>query len=61
EAIEATRRPKKDVPPLPTLSELERRRVDEAVRDLPEGLRQSVSRAMCASLQRHKGTNTHNQ
>lgn len=61
EAIEAARRPKKGAPPLPTLSELERRRVDEAVRDLPEGLRQSVSRAMCASLRRHKGTNTHNQ
>lgn len=39
---------------LPGLSEEERSHVAEVTRNLPDGLRQSVSRAMCASLRRSK-------
>lgn len=45
---------------LPELSPGEATRIERATRDLPDGLRQSVSRAMCASLRRSKGTSTHN-
>ena len=47
-------RKKKDAPVLPDLTEAERRRVDEATKDFPDGLRQSLSRAMSASLRRNK-------
>ena len=43
---------------LPRLSEAERASVDEATEGLPDGLRQSVSRAVCASLRRYKATPT---
>lgn len=39
----------------PPLSPAELARVDRATAALPDGLRQSVSRAMCASLRRSKG------
>lgn len=45
-----------EVQPLPTLSPAEEERVDRATADLPDGLRQSVSRAMCASIRRSKST-----
>lgn len=41
---------------LPPLSPADERRVARATADLPDGLRQSVSRAMRASLRRDKGT-----
>jgi hypothetical protein len=40
---------------LPDLSPSEMERVARATSGLPDGLRQSVSRAMCASLRRAKG------
>lgn len=43
---------------LPELTPSERSRVDRSTQDLPDGLRESVSRAMCATLQRHKATST---
>ncbi|MBO7675226.1 MAG: hypothetical protein J6S63_09500 [Atopobiaceae bacterium] len=43
---------------LPELTPAELERVERATRGLPQGLRQSVSRAMCASLRRSKGRNT---
>ena len=43
---------------LPELSKKEKNDVDAATKDLPDGLRQSVSRAMCASLRRNKANNT---
>lgn len=43
---------------LPGLSEEEKSRVDEVTRNFPDGLRQSVSRAMCASLRRSKVNTT---
>lgn len=54
---------RKGVPPtyhseLPKLSEEEQSRVARATKDLPDGLRQSASRAMCASLQRTKAKST---
>ena len=39
---------------LPELSTAERSRVESACSELPEGLRQSVSRAMCATLRKRK-------
>jgi hypothetical protein len=41
-------------PELARLSEEERSRVARATNNLPDGLKQSVSRAMCASLARNK-------
>jgi hypothetical protein len=41
--------------PLPDLAPSEMKRVERATSGLPDGLRQSVSRAMCASLRRAKG------
>lgn len=51
---------RKTKPPdeLPPLSLAEEQRVARATADLPEGLRQSVSRAMCASIRRAKGKHT---
>jgi hypothetical protein len=52
---------RKDEQPPATAAELtdeERRRVDEACSPLPDGLRESVSRAMCASLLREKSHTT---
>ena len=46
------------VPPLPELTPTEIARVERATANLPEGLKQSASRAMCASLRRSKGKNT---
>lgn len=46
-------------PELPELTESERARVERACADLPDGLKQSVSRAMCASLRRSKSSGTH--
>ena len=40
--------------PLPPLTESEMRQVAEATKGLPDGLRQSASQAMCASLRRNK-------
>ena len=45
-------------PPLAELSPAARERVERATSGLPDGLRQSVSRAMCASLRREKGRYT---
>ena len=47
-----------DSPVLPELSEKEKIDVAKATEDLPDGLKQSVSRAMCASLRRHKANHT---
>lgn len=44
--------------PLPPLSSAEEQRVERACAELPDGLKQSVSRAMCASLRRSKTTHT---
>ena len=43
---------------LPELTEKEKIDVDKATQNLPDGLRQSVSRAMCASLRRSKSNHT---
>lgn len=43
---------------LPALSRAEEQRVAQVTANLPDGLRQSVSRAMCASLRRAKGKHT---
>lgn len=43
---------------LPDLAPAEREQVERATRDLPDGLRQSVSRAMCATFRRSKATYT---
>ena len=43
---------------LPELTEKEKIDVDKATQNLPDGLRQSVSRAMCASLRRSKSSHT---
>ena len=40
--------------PLPDLTARERSNVEAVCADLPEGLRQSVSRAMCATLRKRK-------
>ncbi len=45
-------------PSLPELSPAERAYVEGKTADLPDGLRQSVSRAMCATMRRFKDTNT---
>ena len=45
-------------PTLPELSSSERAYVEAKTADLPDGLRQSVSRAMCATMRRFKDTNT---
>lgn len=51
------RRP--DTPPaLPNLTPAEMERVERATSDLPDGLRQSVSRAMCATFRRSKASCT---
>lgn len=47
-----------DAPPLPDLSGSELSRVESACSELPEGVRDSASRAMCASLRRNKARNT---
>lgn len=44
--------------PLPELTPAELERVERATAGLPQGLKQSASRAMCASLRRTKGANT---
>ena len=46
------------VPPLPELTPAERARVEEATRGLPDGLKESVSRAMCATLRRNRSNHT---
>jgi len=43
---------------LPELTPAELERVERATAGLPQGLKQSASRAMCASLRRTKGANT---
>ena len=45
---------KEEPKPLPPLSKSEQRQVEEATKNLPDGLRQSASQAMCASLRRNK-------
>ena len=50
--------PRKASPSMPKLSDEELARVERACQGLPDGLRQSVSRAMCASLRRHKASDT---
>lgn len=47
-------RRKRDEVVLPDLTETERRQVEDATKDFPDGLRQSLSRAMSASLRRNK-------
>ena len=55
EEVRSVSKKKKEQPkPLPPLSETELRRVAEATKDLPDGLRQRASQAMCASLRRNK-------
>lgn len=44
--------------PAPELTPTEAKRVERACAGLPDGLRQSVSRAMCASLRRSKSSST---
>ena len=53
-------RRKDDRPPAVSaeLTDEERRQVDEACSPIPDGLRESVSRAMCASLLREKSHTT---
>lgn len=46
--------------PAPELTPAERQRVERACEGLPDGLRQSASRAMCASLRRSKGNKDKN-
>lgn len=59
EASEIARKAAKDKKPsLPELLPSEREMVESQTRDLPEGLRQSVSRAMCASLRRNRADHT---
>lgn len=55
-AREGTRAPQ----PVPELTPAELDRVARATSELPDGLKQSVSRAMCATIRRSKGGNTHN-
>ena len=45
--------------PLPELTAAERERVARACEGLPDGLRQSACRAMCASLRRNKARSTY--
>ena len=45
--------------PLPELTAAEVKRVERACEDLPDGLRQSACRAMCASLRRNKARSTY--
>ena len=55
EEVRSVSKKKKEQPkPLPPLSESELRQVAEATKDLPDGLRQRASQAMCASLRRNK-------
>lgn len=49
---------KEEKAPLPELLPSERKMVEAQTKDLPEGLRQSVSRAMCASLRRNRADHT---
>ena len=49
----------KNAAALPPLTPSESERVERATADLPDGLKQSVSRAMCATMRRYKDTNTH--
>lgn len=65
---EPRKRAKRDVadapkatPPLPELTPSEQAHVDDLVRDLPDGLKKSVSRAVSMSMRRNKNTNTKNQ
>lgn len=44
--------------PLPELTPADKERVERATANLPDGLKQSASRAMCASLRRARGKNT---
>lgn len=48
----------KPKPELPDLGDAEQQRIERAVEDLPEGLKQSVSRAMCATMRRNKVSHT---
>ncbi len=49
----------RDAATLPELTASEVERVERACEDLPDGLRQSACRAMCASLRRNKARSTH--
>lgn len=57
-SLSEQRRGTSSCPEPPRLTDAETRRVELATRDLPDGLRQSVSRAMCASLRRSKASYT---
>lgn len=48
------KRPSKEKPPLPDLRSADLARIERACADLPDGLKESVSRAMCATLAREK-------
>ena len=48
----------KKAPPLPELTHSERALVAKATSDLPDGLKESVSRAMCATLRRNRSNHT---
>ena len=45
-------------PPLPELTPSDRMMVERATKNLPEGLKESVSHAMCASLRRNRADHT---
>ena len=49
---------RKDTHELPPLDERERKEVERAVAHLPEEVRKSASRAMCASLRQEKARHT---
>ncbi len=48
------KKPKKEKPPLPDLRPADLARIERACADLPEGLKESVSRAMRATMAREK-------
>ena len=57
-AVRSASAKERKAPSLPELTAAERARVAEATRDLPEGLKESVSRAMCATLRRNRSNHT---
>lgn len=50
--------PRETLSALPDLTDEERARVERAVSELPDGLKESVSRAMCATMRRNKVSHT---
>ena len=57
-AVRAAKAAERETPPLPELTPAERDRVAKATSGLPDGLKESVSRAMCATLRRNRSNHT---